>query len=84
MSSDRQIEKLIEIFRKQGAVLNPPKIKLAEMITSKNCKIGELIVDEGDYWLSERLQGKLSEGDDVIVYRLDDDSFVIIDKVVKG
>jgi hypothetical protein len=109
-------EKLIMTIQKEGARANPPMLKLGEMLSETECRVGNYILDEDDYYIAEHLTSgydetvtfngivnvsshnesqsvqikrqqvtvshPLKEGDLVIVYKLNDEKYVILEKVV--
>lgn len=72
-------EKFLEMVRTQGSRGNPPKIQLTEMLTDTDCEYEGLRLNTEDYLLMEGV--KLKKGDQVLIYRLDDEQFVILGKV---
>lgn len=83
-------EKIIGLIRKSKK--NENSIMIAEMITAEKCDIGNLILEQDDYYISERLTeidengrriSSLKKGDVVLVYKCDDENFVILDKMVE-
>lgn len=75
----RRQEKFIEMIRTQGSVYNPPEIKLTEMITDTLCEYEGIPLDEEDYMLLGN--AKVKKGDQVLIYKLDDEKYVILGKV---
>ncbi len=76
-------EQMIGIMREQGAVRNLPVPGLAEMTGEKECDIGDLILDDDDLLVADHLKGKLKMGDTVLVQRLDDETYAIIERLVE-
>ncbi len=76
-------EQMISIMRKQGAVRNLPVPRLAEMVGEKECDIGDLTLDGDDLLVADHLKGKLKTGDTVLVQRLDDETYAIIERLVE-
>lgn len=74
-----QKEKFLEMIRTQGSRGNPPKIQLTEMLTATDCEYEGLRLNAEDYLLLEGV--KLKKGDQVLIYKLDDEQFVILGKV---
>lgn len=74
-------EKLVNLMRKEASNQIPNTIKKAEMTSTDTCIVGELKLDRDDLIFLEHVKD-LSEGDTVIVYRLDDDFYVVLGKVV--
>lgn len=83
--------KMLMLFRNEGSKYNPPMLLLGEMTSSVDCVIGKLSLDEEDYYISEHLATKegnkykssLKAGDIVLLYPLNDEKYVIIEKVVE-
>ena len=76
-------EKIIDLMRKEGATKNPETPKLAEMISEDECSLGDLTLDSDDLLVADHLKGKLEEGDTVLIQRIDDETYVIIERVVE-
>lgn len=106
-------ERLINIMRQQGAVQNPPRLALGEMLSEDTCRVGGCTLDKDDLLIAEHLlqrdltisatmtatigteqkdvaltkqtvstKDKLKAGDEVLLYRISEDKYVIIEKVV--
>lgn len=58
-------------------------IKLATMLSPTECKYGALELDSEDLMVAERLDGKLEEGDVVLLTQISDSLYVIMEKVVE-
>lgn len=76
-------EQMISIMREQGAVGNLPVPRLAEMTGETECDIGDLTLDSDDLLVADHLKGKLKTGDTVLVQRLDDETYAIIERLVE-
>lgn len=106
-------ERLINIMRQQGAVQNPPRLLLGEMLSEDTCRASGCALDKDDLLIAEHLlprdltvsatmaatigaeskdvtltdqsistKDKLKAGDEVLLYRISEDKYVIIEKVV--
>ena len=73
-------EKIIKTMREEGNRTPSPVPKLATMTGSRSCKLGTMDLDEDDLLFCVR---NLEVGDKVVVYRISNDKFVIIAKVVE-
>lgn len=72
-------ERFVEMIRAQGSKDNPPRIETTEMLTDTECEYEGLRLDREDYLL---LQGtKLKKGDEALIYKLDDERYVVLGKV---
>ena len=76
-------EQIIKLMRKQGGVNNPPVPQLAEMTGAAECDIGDLILDNDDLLVADHLKDELKKGDTVLVQRVDDETYVIIERLVQ-
>lgn len=76
-------EKILKLMREQGQKLNPEGLRLAEMISPRECSLGSLLLDEDDLLVASHLKGKLEKGDDVLVQKVSSDRYVIVAKVVE-
>lgn len=77
-------EKIIRTIRKESEKVsggNP--IQLAEMISESSCEFGNDVLDEEDLWIPDRLVGMLEAGDTVLIARINDSEYAIVDRVVK-
>lgn len=75
-------EKMINLMRQQGNVCNEPVPKLAEMTGPDACDIGGLELEQEDLLVAEHLKGHLRKGDTVLVQRVKEDKYVIIERLV--
>lgn len=75
-------EKLLMIIRKQGerAQVNAPE--LAEMLSDCSLKIRELVLEKEDLLCADHLEGKLRKGDIVLIQRISEEKYVIIERVI--
>lgn len=76
-------EQFIKLMREEGAANNPYTPFRAEMTDTEKCDIGDLVLDKDDLLVAEHLKGKLKKGDTVLVQRISDETYVIIEKVVE-
>lgn len=72
-------ENIIRLMREQGQ-REGKGLQLAEMITGTECLVGNLRLGAGDYLRASHLH--LQKGDMVVVYRMDDQTYIILEKVV--
>ena len=72
-------EKIIKTMREEGNRDPSPVPKLATMTGERSCKLGTLNLNEDDLLFCVR---NLEAGDKVVVYRITNDKYVIIAKVV--
>lgn len=70
-------------MREEGAANNPYTPFCAEMTDAEKCDIGDLVLDKDDLFVAEHLKGKLKKGDTVLVQRVSDERYVIIERVVE-
>ena len=73
-------EKIIKTMREEGNRDPQPVPKLATMTGERTCKLGTLDLVEDDLLFCVR---NLEAGDKVVVYRITNDKYVIIAKVVE-
>lgn len=75
-------EKLLTVIRKQGkqAQVNTPE--LAEMLSDCSLKIRELVLEKEDLLCADHLEGKLRKGDIVLIQRISEEKYVIIERVI--
>lgn len=72
-------EKIIKTMREEGNRNPSPVPKLATMTGSRSCKLGTMELTEEDLLFCV---SNLKAGDRVVVYRISNEKFVIIAKVV--
>lgn len=72
-------ERMILLMRQQGN-RRTGGLRLAKMETADRCRVGDLLLEREDYLKAEHLE--LRAGDDVIVFKLDLCTYVILEKVV--
>ena len=75
-------EQIINLMRQQGGVNNLPVPRLAEMTAPAECDIGDLILDSDDLLVADHLKGELKKGDTVLVQRVNDETYAIIERLV--
>lgn len=75
-------EKILKVVRSQNKI-NTGMI-MGKMLESNKCKVGSIELDDDDLLFNEQLVGKLKKGDTVLIYRLSDEKYVIIAKVVSA
>lgn len=76
-------EKMLKIMREQGKKGNPNTLKMAEMASESTVKTGTLLLDEDDLLMASHLKGKLEKGDTVLIQKVSEDIYVIVEKVVE-
>lgn len=72
-------ENIIQLMREQGR-REEKGLQLAEMKNEKKCLVGSLLLDPEDYLRASHLD--LQAGDMVVVYRLNEQIYIILEKVV--
>ncbi len=72
-------EKIIKTMREEGNRNPSPVPKLATMTGSRSCKLGTMELTEEDLLFCVT---NLKAGDRVVVYRISNEKFLIIAKVV--
>lgn len=73
-------EKMVNLMREQGKKNTGKGLQLATMESDTKCRVGNLLIDREDYLKAEHLS--LSKGDTVVVYKLDDTAYIILEKVI--
>ncbi len=76
-------EKIIDLMRQQGAVRNLPAPRLAEMAGVAECDVGNMKLEREDFLVAEHLKGNLMEGDTVLIQRVSEEKYAIIEKLVE-
>lgn len=76
-------EQIIKLMRQQGKVNDLPVPRLAEMTAPEECDVGDLILDNDDLLVADHLKGKLKRGDTVLVQRVSDETYAIIERLVQ-
>lgn len=105
--SNHAYAELLQIMRKQGSKDNPTTIQLGVMQSPTSVKVGDLLLDADDLYMSYHLvagysrklqtpyvseggsskpsvvyMDGLKKGDLVAIQRLNDDKYIILDRVV--
>lgn len=86
-------EEILSVMRGEGKKDNPAPIQIGVMTGAKSCKIGNLILSGGDLLIAEHLKtgyqkdnltfiGPLKNGDQVAVYRISDERYLILERLV--
>lgn len=86
-------EEILNIMRKEGSKGNPAPIQIGIMDSPTECHIGELRLYEGDLLIAEHLKtgylkdaatfiGGLQKGDKVATYRVSDEIYIILERLV--
>lgn len=73
-------EKIVNIMRDQGKKNTGKGLQLATMESATKCRIGNLLIDREDYLKAAHLN--LSKDDTVIVYKIDEETYIILEKVI--
>ncbi len=76
-------EKLIKTIRAEANRDKKDVLQLGTMTAKKECTVGSIELDEDDLLVAEHLSGELAKGDTVLVARISEDKFIIIEKVVE-
>lgn len=76
-------EQIIKLMRQQGEVNSLPVPRIAEMTAPGECDIGDLVLDNDDLLVADHLKGKLKKGDTVLVQRVNDETYAIIERLVE-
>lgn len=76
-------EEILKIMRNEGKKDNPPPIKMGTMESPTVCNIGDLKVEGSDLLITEHLKGMLKKGDMVAVYRKDEETYIILERLVE-
>lgn len=73
-------EKILKVMREQNQSVPTPCIGV--MISDSECQLGTLLLDFDDLLISAVLKGKLEKGDEVLLQKISDETYVILAKVV--
>lgn len=76
-------ERIIKLMREQGKVNAVQAPKLAEMTGEAECDIGGVKLDREDLIVAEHLKGKLKKDDVVLVQRINEETYAIIERMVE-
>lgn len=86
-------EEILNLMRGEGKKDNTPPIQIGEMQGEDTCKIGKLILSGNDLLIAEHLKtgyrcesglvSPLKRGDIVTVYRMSDEIYLILERMVK-
>lgn len=76
-------ETIVKLMRQQGGVNNLPVPRQATMISPTECDIGDLVLDSDDLLVADHLKGKLRKEDTVLVQKIDDETYAIIERLVE-
>lgn len=76
-----QYEQLLELMKRMGSKTNPETLQLAEVVSSTEIRLGGNKLDADDYKINENIKD-MKAGDLILVYKIRDDLYVIICKVV--
>lgn len=73
-------EKMLKVMREQNQSVHTPCIGV--MTSDSECQLGTLLLDFDDLLISSALKGKLEKGDEVLLQKISDETYVILAKVV--
>lgn len=76
-------EKMINLMRQQGRLCNAETPRLAEMTGPETCDIGGMELDREDFLVAGHLKGQLKKGDTVLVQRMNEEKYAIIERLVE-
>lgn len=75
-------EKMIALMRQQGGIGNMPAPRLAEMTGPETCDVGGMELEREDFLVAGHLKGQLKKGDTVLVQRMNEEKYAIIERLV--
>lgn len=86
-------EEILKVIQKEGKKGNTESIHIGTMTGGTSCKIGELPLSGNDLLIAEHLRtgyqkdkntfiGPLKSGDKVAIYRISDEKYVILERLV--
>lgn len=86
-------EEILGIMRNEGKKDNTAPIRIGVMADASSCRVGSLILSGGDLLVAEHLKtgyqkdkntfvAPLKGGDKVAVYRISDELYIILERLV--
>ena len=75
-------EKLLIEMRKQAEKVKGSVPELAEMLSESSLRIRDLVLYKEDLLCADHLEGKLKKGDLVLIQRISEEKYVIIERVI--
>lgn len=77
-------EKLIKTIRQEGKRNQKPyPIRKAVMTAETKCSFGSQELEEEDLMVAHHLKGNLVKGDTVLITKISEECYVILEKVVE-
>lgn len=73
-------EKMLKVMREQNQSV--PTSCIGIMTSDSECQLGNLLLDADDLLISSVLKGKLEKGDEILLQKISDETYVILAKVV--
>lgn len=73
-------EKMLKVMREQNQSVHTSCIGI--MTSDSECQLGNLLLDADDLLISSVLKGKLEKGDEILLQKISDETYVILAKVV--
>lgn len=75
-------EKIVSLIKNSKSNFLLP-FALGEMKSNTVCLINRLELEPDDYLISDHIKDKLKEGDIVLVLRYSDDTYILLERLVK-
>lgn len=81
-------ERLIKVMRAEaqkasGGVKEQNRMRIGIMTAKNECKIDTLELDQDDLLVLDAVKEDLKKGDEVLLYKLNEDTYIILGKVVE-
>lgn len=75
-------EKLLKQMQNQAKKTLPCIPEIAEMLSENSVRVRNLVLKKEDLLCASHLTGKLTKGDTVLIQRISDEKYVIIERVI--
>lgn len=81
-------ERLIKVMRAEaqkasGGAKEQNRMRIGIMTAKNECKIDTLELDQDDLLVLDAVKEDLNKGDEVLLYKLNEDTYIILGKVVE-
>lgn len=81
-------ERLVKVIRREaekasGGEKEQNRMRIGVMGSGKSCKIDTLELDADDLLVMDDVKDALKKNDEVLLYKLNDDTYIILGKVVE-
>lgn len=76
-------EEILGLMRNEGKKDNTAPIQIGVMQDAEKCRLGKLVLSKDDMMVAQHIAGTLKQGDTVAVYRMSDELYLLLERLVR-